>query len=59
MVVDSVIKQKRLQITLDIHRKLFICNLSETFLISMLKHLMQPNWPNEQEERFGPEAITL
>lgn len=36
-----------------------MCNLSEAFLISMLKHLIQSNWPNEQEESSDSRAITL
>lgn len=34
-------------------------NLSEMFLLSVLKHLIQANWPNEQEESSDSRAIAL
>lgn len=37
----------------------YVYNLPEAFLVPPLKHLMQPNWPNDQEEVTDFGAVTL
>lgn len=50
---------RNLQISLGIYGKFSVYNLPEPFLIPLLKHLMQPNWPNDQEEVMDSGAVTL